>query len=115
LVLGFIILSAATFTDKGKRHRYSTLAQLLYSVWHPTCCPTTNSKPWHRTSSETQQTRWWNPVPIVTAKINICIVCCSDFVMCSYHYPVSVLIYISINKILKRKSFKLFIYTIISL
>ena len=53
-----------TFTDKGKRHRYSTLAQLLSSVWQQTCCPTTNSKLWHRTSRETQQTRWWNPVPI---------------------------------------------------
>ena len=36
-----------TFTDKGKRHRYSTLTQLLYSVWQQTSCPTTNSKPWH--------------------------------------------------------------------
>ena len=53
-----------TFTDKGKRNRYSTLTQLLYSVWQQTCCPTTNSKHWHRTSGETQQTNWWNPVPI---------------------------------------------------
>ena len=41
-----------TFTNKGKRHRYSTLAQLLYSVWQQQ--PTANPGTGHRVKRSRQ-------------------------------------------------------------